>query len=545
MPLDHSYPENLMMLYRPLIYLPLAISLTLGACSKEEPPKPYEIEEVSLSQISADLAVGNTTSVEITQAYIDRIETYDDALNSVILIAPDALEQAAASDNRRASGEALGPLDGIPILLKDNIDAIGMPTTAGSYALIENFPARDSEVAKRLRSAGAIILGKANTSQWAGLRTTDSINGSTVGGIPHNPYDLSRTPGGSSSGPGIAAATSFAASTVGTCTTGSVISPASLNGLVSMRPTLALISRRGIVPVSLTQDTAGPMTRNVMDTAIMLTAIAGSDSGDPRSTEADAHKNDYAAGLDASSLKDVRLGVLRNMRNYSERTQPAFDAALAVLAAQGAELVEIPSEMFTDLSQVDRTVLVYDFKEDLNAYLEGTPEAVKVRNLADLIEFSKTDPRENMYGVDLFEAAEATTNGRQNPAYIKDLEYAKRMAGPEGYDRAMSEFNVSALVVLSRGPADLIDPPEDEGEAHPISEHSAGAAPPSPSMYAAVAGYPNLTVPMGLVEGLPVGLSFIGPAWSEQMLLSYGYAYEQASLKRVPPTAYKQVATGN
>ena len=290
-----------------------------------------------------------------------------------------------------------------------------MPTTAGSYALIENFPARDSEVAKRLRAAGAIILGKANTSQWAGLRTTESMAGSTVGGVPHNPYDLSRTPGGSSWGPGIAAAVSFAAGTVGTCTTGSVISPASLNGLVSMRPTIALISRRGVVPVSLTQDTAGPMTRNVTGTAMMLTVLAGSDPGDPQSADAAAHKANYAAGLDASSLKGVRLGVLRNMRNYSETTQPAFDAALDVLAAQGAELVEIPSEIFTDLSQVDRTVLVYDFKEDLNAYLAGTPEAVKVRRLTDLIEFSKTDPRENMYGVDLFEVAEATTGGRQNP----------------------------------------------------------------------------------------------------------------------------------
>jgi amidase len=535
-----------MVLLRSLVCLPLIFFLSLGACSKEEPPSaPYAVHEVPLSQISDDLVAGHTTAVEVTKAYIARIEKMDHALNAVILVAPDALDQAGASDKRRAAGQSLGPLDGIPILLKDNIDAIGMPTTAGSYALENNFPGRDSGVAERLRGAGAVILGKANTSQWAGLRTTGSMKGSTVGGVPHNPYDLDRTPGGSSSGPGIAAAVSFAAATVGTCTTGSVISPASLNGVVSMRPTIALISRRGIVPVSLTQDIAGPMARSVADTAMMLTVLAGSDAGDPASADADAHKTDYASGLDASSLRGARLGVLRNMRNYSAKTQPVFDAALEVLGAQGAELVEIPDDIFTDLSQVDRTILIYDFKEDLNAYLSGTPESVKVRNLAELIEFTKTDTRENIYGVDLFEAAQATTGGRQSPEYIKDLEYAKRKAGPEGYDLAMAEYGVSALVVLSRGPADLIFPPEDEGEAHPISSHSAGAAPPSPSMYAAIAGYPNLTVPMGLVDGLPVGLSFIGPKWSEQLLLSLGYAYEQASHARVPPTAYQLVESGS
>ena len=520
------------------LVIAIAISLALAACSEDAPL--YAVEEVPLSQLSADLTAGNTTSVEVTNAYIARIKIYDDALNSVILIAPDALDQATASDQRRAVGQEIGPLDGVPILLKDNIDAIGMPTTAGSYALLENFPTQDSEVAKRLRAAGAVILGKVNTNQFAGLRTTAGLLGSTVGGTPHNPYDLTRTPGGSSNGSAIAAATSFAAATVGTCTTGSVISPAALNGLVGMRPTIALISRRGIVPVSLTQDTAGPMARNVTDAAMLLTVIAGSDSGDPKSQDADARKTDYAKGLDVNALKGRRLGVMRKMRGYDETTQLVFDAALEVLAAQGAELVELPTDILEDLSQEDRIVLVYDFKQDLNAYLESTPNTVLVRNLTDLIAFNESDPRENMHTSDLMEAAD-TTIGRQAPEYVQALEYAKRRAGPEGLDRAFTEFGVEAVVVLTTGPAEKIVPEGTREAGHTISARPKGAAPASPSMNASLAGYPDLTVPMGHVGGMPVGLSFIGPAWSEQMLLSLGFAYEQASHMRVPPTAYKQL----
>ncbi len=531
-----------MMLCRSSTYFALAISLSLAACSEEAPPlTPYAVEEVPLSQVSADLAAAHTTSVEITKAYIARIETYDDALNSVILIAPDALEQAAASDKRRAAGQALGPLDGVPILLKDNIDVVGMPTTAGTFALEDNMPAQDSEVARRLRAAGAVILGKANTSQFAGLRTTNTLNGSTVGGTTHNPYDLARSAGGSSNGSGIAAAASLSASAVGTDTTGSIVSPSSLMGIVGMRPSLALISRRGIVPVSLTQDTAGPMARNVTDFAMLLTVLAGTDPADPASAEADAHKTDYAANLDADALKGARLGVLRGMGGYDETTQPVFDAALEVLAAQGAELVEIPPEIFEDQSQEERLILIYDFKEDLNAYLAATPATTKVRTLADVIVFSKSDPRESMHSTDLLEDAQATMGGRENLEYIKTLEYMRRAAGPEGYDRVMSEYNVSAVVVLTRGPAAPLVP-NGTARRHPISKDTKGAVPPSASQMASIIGYPDLNVPIGLVDGLPVGMSFIGPKWSEEMLLSLAYAYEQASHARVPPTAYKQAA---
>ncbi len=521
--------------YRSLICLPLAFSLSLAACSEGAPPlAPYAVEEGSLAQVSADLAAGYTTSVEITKAYIARIEAMDHALNAVILVAPDALEQAVASDKRRAEGNSLGPLDGAPILIKDNIDVVGMPTTAGSYALEANMPARDSEVARRLRAGGVVILGKTNLSQFAGFRTTASFNSSTVGGGAHNPYNLANSTCGSSSGSGIAGAVSFAAATVGSETDGSVVCPSSTNGLVGIKPTIALVSRRGIVPISHTQDSAGPMTRTITDAAMVLTAMAGSDPGDPQSAEADAHKTDYAKGLDVGSLMGVRLGVLRGTQGTSETTQPVFDAALEVIKAQGAELIEIPPELLEDLSQEQLTVLYYDFKQDLNTYLAGTPQAVKTRTLAELMEFNRTDPRESVHGQDIFETAEATT-GFDAPAYKEARTSGLRKARDEGIDKWLADYNVSAVLALTKGPGEAIVPDGTIPEHSVTKREKKGAKPPHATTYASIAGYPILTVPIGLVGGMPVGMSFIGPAWSEQMLLSFGYAYEQASHMRVPP----------
>jgi len=523
----------------------LGLAVALAACTTPgamtQSSAPYAVEEVPLAQISADLASGKTTSVAVTRAYLDRIKIYDGVLHSVILIAPDALTQAAASDKRRANKQALGPLDGIPILTKDNIDVAGVPTTAGSYALANNVPTKDSEVARRLHAAGVVILGKANTSQFAGLRTTEVFEGSTTGGVTHNPYELGHSACGSSNGPGIAVAASLAAAAVGTDTTGSVICPSSQNGVVGVRPTLALISRRGIVPVSLTQDTAGPMARTVTDTAMLLTALAGTDPADPASKDADANKTDYAQGLAADSLKGVRLGVLRDFGGYSDATEAVFDRALQVLAAQGAQLIEIPSRLFEDLSQEQRLIMLYDFKDDVAAYLSGTPPTVKTRTLADLIEFNKSDPHEKIHAQDMFEDSEATSGGRQNPDYVRTLQYAQRKAGDEEYGRTLKDYDVKALVVLATGPARPIQPDGTKTD-YVASARPKGAVPPSPSGTAALAGYPDLSVPMGTVDGLPVGLSFIGPPWSEHLLLSFAYAYEQASHARVPPTAYKTAA---
>ena len=529
---------------RRLACVAIALTLPLAACSKKE--AAYNVEEVPLTQVSADLAAKKTTSVAVTKAYIARIKQYDAPLNSVILVAPDAEQQAAAADKRRAEGKTLGPLDGVPILIKDNIDATGMPTTAGSYVLEHNVPAKDSEVARRLRLAGAVILGKTNLSQWAGWRDVNTFNGSTVGRSPHNPYDLTRTPAGSSSGSGIAAATSFAAATIGTETSGSITGPSTMNGIVGLKPTIALISRRGIVPIGHTQDTSGPMARSVMDAAILLNAVAGTDADtvnpDPDSKDADAHKVDYTTALKPDALKGVRLGVVRGLRGYDEKTAPVYDAALEVLKAQGAELVEIGDPHWEDLSNEQRIILSYDFKQDLNAYLAGTdPAKVKSRTLTEAIAFNTTDEREKGHGNDVWVASDATT-GFEADEYKNLLAEIRRKTRDEGIDKLLKDNNVEALVNLTGGPAAVI-PPDGEKTLGAGSTHEKGAVPPSATLYAAVAQYPHLTVPMGQVEGLPVGLSFIGTAWTEAKLLAYGYAYEQASHKRVPPTAYKTAAT--
>ena len=519
----------------------LLSALLLAGCATGTKPypdqstPPYDVVEVPLAQVSADLAAGKTTSVAVTSAYLARIKAKDGPLKAIIAIVPDALDQARASDARRKAGHPLGPLDGVPIILKDNIDVQGVPTTGGSYALAANLPARDSEVARRLRAAGAVLLAKANLDQFAGWRTNQTFNDSTVGGIAHNPYDLTRSPSGSSSGPGIAAAMSFAAAAVGTETDGSVVSPASFMGLVGIKPSIALVSRRGVVPISLDQDTTGPMARSVTDEAMLLTVMAGSDAGDPASAEADAHKSDYVKGLDAGSLKGAKLGVLRHMSGYSDQTAAVFDKALEVLKAQGAELVEIPTSVFEDLSQEQRVTLIYSFKPDINAYLANTPPAVKSRTLADLIAFDKSDPRESMHAQEIFETSEKTEGGRQNPDYIKARDYALRRAGTDGIDRACQQYGVQALVVLTGEAASPIQPDGTPQPYYAGAEFPKGSIPPGTTTIPAIAGYPDLTVPMGLLDGLPLGLSFIGPKWTEQRLLSFGYAYEQAAHARVPP----------
>jgi amidase len=512
-------------------------ALTLTACADAPPPSPstpYSVEEVSLAQLSEDLAAGRTTSVEVTRAYIHRIETLDGPLNGVIAVAPDALEQAAAADARRAAGQALGPLDGVPLLLKDNIDAVGMPTTAGSFALEANYPAQDSEVMRRLRAAGVVMLGKANTSQFAGFRNSPTLNGSTVGGSTHNPYDVERTAAGSSNGSGIATAMSFAAATLGTETGGSIVGPSSVNGVVGMKPTIALVSRRGIVPISLTQDSAGPMARTVRDVAMLLDVIAGTDPQDPWSAEADARKADYTGALRTDALQGARLGVLRPTGEGAEVTQPLFDAALEVLAARGAELVEIPFEELVDPRPEMRVILLHDFKQDLNDYLVGTPGTVPVRTLADLIEFSRTDPRENMHTMDLWEDSQATQGGRESPEFLAALTSGRRITRDEGIDRLLAQYDVVALVTPTGTPAALLQPDGTPGPS-PIPPGPRGTRPANLTTTAAVAGYPILSVPMGLVDGLPVGLSFVSTAWTEARLLALGYAYEQASMARVPP----------
>ncbi len=500
----------------------LVCVVTLAACSFEETP-PYSIVEKSVPELSADLESGLISSEEITAAYIDRIGVVNPKIEAVIAVNPSALEDARASDERRADGELLSPSDGIPVLIKDNIDVAGMATTAGSLALAENIPADDAPVIKYLREAGVIILGKANLSEWANFRSFGSSSGwSAVGGLVRNPYDLARSACGSSSGSGAAAAASLSAATVGTETDGSVVCPSSVNGLVGLKPTIGLVSRTGIVPISASQDTAGPMARTVAGAAALLNAMVGSDPADPVTAEADAHKTDYTSGLDANALKGARVGVIGSIDDFAPETMTVFDSALAVLRAQGAELIEITPDI-PNIGEAELNVLLTEFKVGLEEYLQNAPEAVSVRTLDDVIAFNAAEPRELAeFDQSIFEASQITA-GLEDPAYVVDRDVAQRAAGPEGISRMMSENDVIALIA----------PTYDA--AWPIDLENGDPAIASSSQLPAVSGYPHLTVPMGLANGLPVGLSFMGLPWSEQTLLALGYAYEQAANARVPP----------
>ena len=353
------------------------------------------------------------------------------------------------------------------------------------------------------------------------------------------PLRDSRTPAGSSSGSGIAAATSFAAATVGTDTGGSIIGPSNNNGVVGLKPTISLVPRTGIVPISMDQDSAGPMSRTVRDVALLLNVMAGSDPADAWSKEADAHKKDYVAALSTDALKGKRIGVLRGMRGYDETTQPLFQEALGVLKSQGAELVEVTPGSIPNASDEMRIILLYSFKEDINNYLAGAPAAVKSRTLTDLIAFNNADPRESMHSSDIFEDADKTVGGRQAPEYLAAHTSAKQKTQAEGFDKVLRDYNVVAMVNPTSGPAEVIQP-DGTATSHAIKVPAGAAV--SATASTMIAGYPHLSVPMGLINGLPVGLSFISTAWQEELLLSLGYAYEQASKKRVPPTAYKSVA---
>jgi amidase len=421
-----------------------------------------------------------------------------------------------------------GYLRGLPVLLKDNIETRDMPTTAGSLALTNNAPGRDAPLVSRLREAGATILGKTNLSEWANIRSSNSISGwSAVGGQTRNPYDPERTPCGSSAGSAVAVAIGLAPAAIGTETNGSIVCPASVNGVVGFKPTVGLVSRTHIVPISHSQDTAGPITTTVEDAAIVLTVIAGSDPLDPATVEADARKVDYRAALDANSLQGTRIGVMRFLlANYSAETQAVFETNLQALRDAGAELVEITEgPNMRAIGSAAFQVLMTELKVDLNAYLASTdPVQVPTRTLADVIAFNEAEPRETvLFGQELFLLAEAT-KGLDDPEYIEARASSLRMAGVEGIDRMMADHRVVALIAPTTSRAWTNDPTDDD--------RSQGSS----SSLAAVAGYPHLTVPMGFDRGMPVGISFIGGKWDDARILSLGHAYELRTHARRAPT---------
>jgi amidase len=482
--------------------------------------------EPSIPELQAKMASGQLTAETLARHYLERIRALNQqgpALHAIIAINPDAIAQAHALDQERREHGARGPLHGIPVLLKDNIESADpMPTTAGSLALVENFAARDAPVAAALRAAGAVILGKTNLSEWANFRSAHSISGwSAVGGLTRNPYVLDRTPCGSSSGSAVAVAAGMAAASIGSETDGSITCPASMNGIVGLKPTLGLLSQRGIVPIARSQDTAGPMARSVMDLAILLTALVRyqADKCEPASSPCDA--TDYVAGLGRDALQNRRIGVLRFKPGSHPEMDIVYERALSRLRAAGATLVEVQSPDSAPIEAAELKVLLSEFKSGLNAYLAASNAAVRTRDLAQLIEFNRASAFElQLFGQDIFLQAQETA-GLDDTAYRAALEESKRLAGAQGIDQMLQEQRLDLLVAPTTAAAWRVDVVSGDRNADSFTT------------LAAVAGYPHLSVPMGQVHELPVGLSFIGPAWSEPLLLACGYAFERES----PPIA--------
>ena len=459
-------------------------------------------------------------------------QTYDRRTGSMIRWSPAEVlaPMLPGAVMTSTPGAPLTEISGRRLVLKDNIETADMPTTAGSLALADNAPGRDAPIVARLRAARVILLGKANLSEWANIRSSNSISGwSAVGGQTRNPYDLERTPCGSSSGSAVAVATGLAELAIGTETDGSITCPASVNGVVGFKPTVGLVSRTYIVPISHSQDTAGPITTTVEDAARVLTVIAGSDPLDAATAEADARKVDYATALDAGSLRGARIGVMRFLLpNYSEPTRTEFERSLQVMRDAGAVIVEITEAPvdFRNIGAWELQVLMSELKVDLNAYLASTdPEQVRTRTLADLIAFNDAEPRETaLFGQELFLRAEATT-GLEDPVYVNARASSLRAAGPEGIDRMMADNDVVALIAPTTSRAWTNDRDDDD-----VAQGSA-------SRLAAVAGYPHLTVPMGFDRGMPVGISFMAGKWEDAKVLSLGYAFEQLTRARRAPRA--------
>lgn len=475
----------------------------------------------TLTELGLMLRRGEITAQALTEAYLDRIEALDrdgPSLRAVIEVNPDAPEAAEAADRERRDGRVRGALHGIPVLVKDNLDTAGrMRTTAGSLALVDSRPPRDASVVRRLREAGAVLLGKANLSEWANFRSTRSSSGwSAVGGQCRNPYVLDRNPSGSSSGSAVAVSADLCPVAVGTETDGSIVSPSSVCGIVGIKPTVGLVDGRGIVPIAHTQDTAGPMGRTVADAAALLAAIARPGAAPSWAVE--------PAELDPGALRGARVGVARNLAGFHPRVDAVFEDALGAIRSLGAELVD-PADVphAAELEEPEYEVLLYEFKADLEAYLR-TRVGEAPRTLDELIAFDRAHADEELryFGQEHLEKA-AAKGPLTDPAYVEALAACRRLARDEGLDAVLAEHRLDALVAPTDGPAwptDLVNG-DREGGGH--------------STPAAVAGYPTVTVPMGFVSELPVGLSFIGRAWSEPVLIGYAFAFEQATRHRRAP----------
>ena len=492
--------------------------------------RSFEFEEATIGQLQIQMQRRALSARELTESYLRRIERIDKrgaSINSVIETNPEALSIAAELDGERRRGNVRGALHGVPVIIKDNIDtADRMETTAGSLALVGSRPARDAAVAEKLRRAGAVIIGKANLSEWANFRSTRSSSGwSARGGQTRNPYALDRNPCGSSSGSAASVSANLAVVSVGTETDGSIVCPSSANGVVGIKPTVGLVSRAGIIPISHSQDTAGPMARTVTDAAIMLTALAGYDARDEATSQVRTRRaEDYTQALDRNGLRGARIGVARRFFGFNDGVDRLMNDAVNRMREQGATMIDITD--FGDrreLSPAEFEVLLYEFKTDLNAYLSnrGVPQ---IRMLQDLIEFNNRNREREMpfFGQDIFIRSQAKGT-LEDEAYRRARATGIRLARTEGIDRVMTQNRLDAIIAPTGSaawPTDLIN-----------GDHFTGGS----STFAAVAGYPNITVPAGFIFGLPVGISFFGRAFSESQLIKLAFAFEQATLHRRPP----------
>jgi amidase len=512
----------------------VAVGARAGARPAPAPPaagdagQAFPIEEATLDELQRRMHSGEETALSLTEKYLERIHVLDPTLHAVLETNPDARAEATTLDAERRAGNTRGPLHGVPVLLKDNIATTGrMRCTAGSVALLQATVAREAFLVGRLRAAGAVILGKTNLSEWANFRSSHSSSGwSGRGGQCHNPYVLDRSPSGSSSGSGAAVAANLCAVAVGTETDGSIVSPSAACGLVGLKPTVGLVSRSGIIPISHTQDTAGPMTRTVRDAAILLGVLAAPDGADPGSRKPGWPAGmDFTGVLDAGGLRGARIGVPRPVYfGYSPDADALAEKALLVLKDAGAIVVDpAPIGTATSLDGPEDLVLLYEFKADLDAYLRALG-GTGPRSLAELIAFNDKNAAVEMpfFGQDRFLKAQSK-GPLSDPAYRRALALCRRLAGREGIDATMERHHLDALVAPTQGPAWLIDL---------VNGDSFGGSSSTP---AAVAGYPSITVPMGQVHSLPVGLSFFGRAWSEPTLLRLAFAFEQATHHRQPP----------
>ena len=491
----------------------------------------FDLEEITIDQLQQAMSSGKWTAEQVVRQYVDRIEAMNEQgpnLRAVIEINPDAIPIAIERDAERQAGRVLGPLHGVPILLKDNIATHDRTTTtAGALALLGSIPDQDSFVAARLREAGAVLLGKANLSEWANFRSTRSSSGwSGRGRQCKNPYVLDRNPCGSSSGSGAAVSANFAVAAIGTETNGSIVCPSTANGVVGVKPTVGLVSRSRIIPISHTQDTAGPMARTVRDAAVVLGTLVGVDPEDPATAPSEGRfHTDYTAFLKEDGLKGTRLGVYRSAFGFHPKVDALMESSLETLKQQGAELidpVELPN--YQDFGEAPFTVLLYEFKAGVNDYLASLGDAAPVKSLAEVIEFNEKNADRSMPYFDQEILLLAQEKGPLTDSeYLEALETCRRLSRDEGIDKAMGEHQLDAIVGPTGGPAWVTDL---------VNKDNFGGSTSSP---AAIAGYPNVSVPAGFIFELPVGLSFFGRAWSEPTLLRIAYAFEQATKARRPP----------